>query len=76
LVDQAIARHDIPWEDCSLFGINTADPNLRCGYHKVPMDYHDYKAGHARLAVIKYSATANKKEGVLFVNPGKCLTSA
>ena len=34
------------------------------------MDYHDSTAGHARLAVIKYSATAYEKKGVLFVNPG------
>ena len=34
------------------------------------MDYHDYTAGHARLAVIKYSATASEKKGVLFTNPG------
>ena len=34
------------------------------------MDYHDYTAGRARLAVIKYSATADEKKGVLFTNPG------
>ena len=34
------------------------------------MDYHDHTAGHARLAVIKYSATASEKKGVLFTNPG------
>ena len=34
------------------------------------MDYHDSSAGKARLAVIKYVATAPKKQGTLFVNPG------
>jgi len=34
------------------------------------MDYHDRSAGKARLAVIKYPATASKKQGTLFVNPG------
>ena len=33
------------------------------------MDYHDSSAGNARLAVIKYAATA-KKLGSLFFNPG------
>ena len=67
---EASERHDIPWEDCSIFGVNTTDPNIRCGYHRVPMDYHDYTVGHAHLAVIKYSATAEEKKGVLFANPG------
>jgi hypothetical protein len=35
------------------------------------MDYHDGNAGNARLAVIKYSATAAKKIGTLFLNPGE-----
>lgn len=52
------------------FRCQHTDPNLKCGYHKVPMDYHDNAAGHARLAVIKYSATADEKKGVLFANPG------
>ena len=34
------------------------------------MDYHDSTAGTARLAVIKYAATAQKKQGTLFFNPG------
>ena len=34
------------------------------------MDYHDKTAGTARLAVIKYSATASKKLGTIFFNPG------
>ena len=36
------------------------------------MDYHDSSAGNARLAVIKYAATA-KKLGSLFFNPGHSL---
>ena len=36
------------------------------------MDYQNSTAGSARLAVIKYSATADEKKGVLFVNPGNC----
>ena len=35
------------------------------------MDYHDNSAGNARLAVIKYAATA-KKLGSVFSNPGNC----
>jgi hypothetical protein len=34
------------------------------------MDYHDSSAGTARLAVIKYAATASKKLGTIFFNPG------
>lgn len=34
------------------------------------MDYNNSTAGRARLAVIKYSATASEKKGVLFANPG------
>ena len=34
------------------------------------MDYHDQNAGKARLAVAKYAATAAKKAGTLFLNPG------
>ena len=34
------------------------------------MDYHDPDAGKARLAVAKYAATASKKLGTLFANPG------
>jgi len=34
------------------------------------MDYHDSDAGKARLAVVKYAATASQKVGTLFVNPG------
>ena len=34
------------------------------------MDYHDSTAGTARLAVIKQAATASKKQGTLFINPG------
>ena len=34
------------------------------------MDYHDSSAGMARLAVIKYAATAPKKQSTLFINPG------
>ena len=36
------------------------------------MDFHDSSAGNARLAVIKYAATA-KKLGSLFFNPGHSL---
>ena len=39
------------------------DPNLTCGYHEVPVDYHDPHAGKARLAVAKYAATASQKAG-------------
>ena len=34
------------------------------------MDYHDNSAGTARLAVIKYAATAQEKKGTIFFNPG------
>jgi hypothetical protein len=34
------------------------------------MDYFDSAAGNARLAVVKYQATAPDKKGTLFVNPG------
>ena len=36
------------------------------------MDYFDSAAGNARLAVVKYQATAPNKKGTLFVNPGTC----
>ncbi|KAF9644796.1 hypothetical protein BDM02DRAFT_3263355 [Thelephora ganbajun] len=59
----------ISWGGCESFGVNSTDPNLQCGYLEVPMDYHDSSAGNARLAVIKYAATA-KKLGTIFFNPG------
>lgn len=67
------------WENCSTFSVDSQDPNLACGYLKVPMDYHDSNAGEARLAVAKYAATASQKAGTLFVNPGEqilCSTSS
>ena len=62
----------ISWGGCETFGVNSTDPNFQCGYLQVPMDYHDSSAGNARLAVIKYAATA-KKLGSLFFNPGHSL---
>lgn len=64
-------KRDILWENCSVFGVDSQDPNFACGYHEVPMDYHDESAGTARLAVAKYVATAPQKLGTLFVNPGE-----
>ena len=58
----------ISWGSCESFGANSTDPNFQCGSFEVPMDYHDTSAGTARLAVIKYAATAPKK-GTIFVNP-------
>jgi hypothetical protein len=71
MVPQASERHDILWGNCLMFGVDSQDPNLKCGYHEVPMDYHDWHAGKARLAVIKYAATAPQKNGTLFINPGE-----
>ena len=49
--------------------------NLSCGYYEVLMDYFDPSAGKARLALIKYQATAvSGKKGTLFVNPGTTTT--
>ena len=62
---------EISWGNCGSFGVNSTDPNFQCGYLEVPMDYHDSSAGNARLAVIKYAATA-KKLGSIFFNPGNC----
>jgi len=45
------------------------DADFQCGYLEVPMDYHDSSAGNARLAVIKYLATASRL-GTVFFNPG------
>jgi hypothetical protein len=39
------------------------------------MDYHDSSVGNARLAVIKYAATA-KKLGTIFFNPGDPIDSS
>lgn len=60
----------ISWESCEIFGSNSTDPNLQCGYLEVPMDYHDSSAGYARLAVARYVATGSKKLGSVFYNPG------
>jgi hypothetical protein len=60
----------ISWGSCESFGADPTDPNLQCGSLDVPMDYHDSSAGTARLAVIKYAATAPKK-GTIFFNPGE-----
>lgn len=68
---QTSVRSDVVWGNCSIFGIDSQDPNLACGYHEVPMDYHDPHAGKARLAVAKYAATAPQKVGTLFSNPGE-----
>ena len=54
-----------------MFGIDSQDPNLTCGYYEVPMDYHDPSAGKARLAIARYAATASQKIGTLFANPGE-----
>ena len=70
MVSQALGSQDILWRNCSAFGVDSQDPNLTCGYHEVPMDYHNLDAGKARLAVVKYAATASQKAGTLFVNPG------
>ena len=64
---------EFPWGGCESFGVTSADPNFQCGYLEVPMDYHDSSAGNARLAVIKYAATA-KKLGSIFFNPGDCFS--
>ena len=40
------------------------------------MDYHDSSAGNARLAVAKYAATASKKLGSIFFNPGSQIHSS
>ena len=60
----------ISWTSCENFGVNSTDSNLECAYYEVPMDYHDSSAGTARLAVIKYAATALNKLGTIFFNPG------
>ena len=70
MVSQTLESQDILWRNCSAFGVDSQDPNLTCGYHEVPMDYHDPDAGRARLAVAKYAATASQKVGALFINPG------
>jgi len=64
---------EITWGSCGSFSINSTDSNLKCGTLQVPMDYHDNSVGTARLAVIKYSATASKKLGTVFSNPGDSL---
>ena len=66
----------ISWDSCESFGVNSTDPNLQCAYLEVPMDYHDSTAGTARLAVAKYAATAPKKLGTVFFNPGNPLHSS
>ena len=71
MVPQKSESQEILWRNCSAFGVDSQDPNLTCGYHEVPMDYHDPSAGKARLAVAKYAATASKKLGTLFANPGR-----
>lgn len=64
---------EVSWSSCESVRVNSTDPNLQCGFLNVPMDYHDNTAGTARLAVIKYSATASKKLGAIFFNPGNSL---
>lgn len=71
MVPQTPEGGDILWGNCSMFDVDSQDPNLTCGYHEVPMDYHDSSAGKARLAVAKYVATTPQKVGTLFVNPGE-----
>ena len=63
----------VSWGNCASFGVNSTDPNFRCGFLDVPMDYHDSSAGTARLAVIKYAATVPRKKGTVFFNPGDAL---
>ena len=65
---------DLTWGGCTDFGIANPDPNLRCGYYEVPMDYFNSTAGKARLALVKYQATVPNKKGTLFVNPGTLAT--
>ena len=61
---------DLTWGNCTDFGVEDPNPSLSCGYYEVPMDYFNSSAGKARLAVVKYQATATNKKGSLFVNPG------
>ena len=63
----------VSWDNCTSFGVNSTDSNFQCGFLEVPMDYHDSSAGTARLAVMKYAATAPEKKGTIFFNPGDAL---
>ncbi|KAG8955757.1 hypothetical protein FRC03_011091 [Tulasnella sp. 419] len=44
--------------------------NTECVGLAVPLDYANPSAGSARLAVIRYKATATPRLGSLFLNPG------
>ncbi|KAG8916714.1 hypothetical protein FRC02_003627 [Tulasnella sp. 418] len=44
--------------------------NTECVGLAVPLDYANPSAGSARLAVIRYKATATPRLGTLFLNPG------
>ncbi|TFK81912.1 alpha/beta-hydrolase [Polyporus arcularius HHB13444] len=57
----------IEWGPCDASITN--DTSLACGFFEVPLDYHDASAGTARLAVVKTSATGERR-GSLFFNPG------
>ncbi len=62
----------IEWGPCDASITN--DTSLACGFFEVPLDYHDASAGTARLAVVKASATGERR-GSLFFNPGSCSPS-
>ncbi|KAI0712702.1 hypothetical protein C8T65DRAFT_739278 [Cerioporus squamosus] len=57
----------VEWGPCDPSVTN--DTSLACGLFEVPLDYHDSSAGTARLAVVKASATGERR-GSLFFNPG------
>ncbi|KAI0779308.1 alpha/beta-hydrolase [Fomes fomentarius] len=44
--------------------------DLSCAYFDVPLDYHNSSAGNGHILVVKANATAAKKKGTVFLNPG------
>ncbi|CAE6498743.1 unnamed protein product [Rhizoctonia solani] len=55
----------IQWTPCG----NATIPR-ECGQFEVPLDYKNFSAGTATLAVARLNATVSPRLGTIFVNPG------
>nr|VWO95568.1 N/A [Ganoderma boninense] len=58
---------DVVWGNCTT---PMALPGAECGYALVPLDYTNQTAGVAKIALGRYNATSQNRQGAVFFNPG------
>ncbi|MBF0698154.1 alpha/beta hydrolase [Actinomyces bowdenii] len=64
---------DVEWYPCVADGGMTAsqeDTGFQCATVEVPLDYENPEGQTIQIAMKKHEATADKREGSLFINPG------